>query len=117
MGEHLIKRVIGMPGDTVACCDAQGRMTVNDVPIDEPYLFPGDSPSTIEFSVTVPAGSLWLMGDHRSVSKDSRYNEVQFVPEDHVVGKAFVVVWPFDRFGGITGAGRAFAAVPDRSPP
>jgi signal peptidase I len=116
MGEHLIKRVIGLGGDTVACCDAQGRLTVNDVPINEPYIYPGDVPSTTEFSVTVPADALWLMGDHRSVSKDSRYNERQFVPLDHVIGKAFVVVWPLDRFGGVRGAGPAFAAVPDRSP-
>jgi len=111
-GEHLIKRVIGLPGDTVTCCDSTGRMSVNGVALDEPYLFPGDSPSTKEFSVTVPAGKLWMMGDHRSVSQDSRYHEDGFVPIDHVVGKAFVVVWPLSRSGGVDGGGQAFAAVP-----
>ena len=73
-GEHLIKRVIGLPGDTVVCCDAQGRVSVNGVPLDESYLFPGDEPSVKSFSVVVPAGKLWVMGDHRSVSFDSRFH-------------------------------------------
>jgi signal peptidase I len=110
-GQHLIKRVIGLPGDTVACCDAQGQVSVNQVPITEPYLFPGDVPSTKTFSVTVPAGRLWVMGDHRSVSQDSRYHDDGFVPIGDVVGKAFVVVWPLSRAGGITTGGGAFAAV------
>lgn len=102
-GEHLIKRVIGLPGDTVACCDDEGRLLVNDVPVDEPYLFAGDVPSTIEFSVEVPEGRLWVQGDHRSVSEDSRYQLGQpgagMVPLDNVVGRAVLVMWPFDRFG------------------
>ena len=96
-GEHLIKRVIGLPGDKVACCDAGGRVTVNGVAINEPYLFPGNRPSDIDFSVTVPAGRIWVMGDHRSVSEDSRFHRDVHdgtVPVDDVVGKAFVVVWP-----------------------
>jgi signal peptidase I len=99
-GDHLIKRVIGLPGDKVKCCDDKGRITVNGKPIDEPYLFPGDSPSEEKFIVTVPEGRLWVMGDHRGVSQDSRFHrEVAdgTVPIDDVVGKAFVVVWPFDR--------------------
>ena len=102
-GEHLIKRVIGLPGDTVSCCDDEGRLLVNDVPVDEPYLFAGDVPSTIEFSVEVPEGRLWVQGDHRSVSEDSRYQLGQpgagMVPLDNVVGRAVLVMWPFDRFG------------------
>lgn len=102
-GEHLIKRVIGLPGDTVACCDEDGRLLVNDVPVDEPYLFDGDVPSTIEFSVEVPDGRLWVQGDHRSVSEDSRYQLGQpgagMVPLDNVVGRAVLLMWPFDRFG------------------
>ena len=100
--DDLIKRVIGVGGDTVACCDAKGRLTVNGVPLDEPYLYPGDVPSEEKFKVTVPQGDLWVMGDHRSVSEDSRVHIGEpgggFVPEDDVVGRAFVVVWPLDRF-------------------
>ncbi len=99
--EDLIKRVIGVGGDTVACCDPQGRMTVNGVPLTEPYLFPGDVPSTETFSVKVPAGHLWVMGDHRSVSEDSRAHQSQpgkgFVPVTDVIGRAFTIVWPLDR--------------------
>jgi signal peptidase I len=100
--EDLIKRVIGVGGDTVACCDAQGRVTVNGVPLDEPYLYPGDKPSDDSFApVKVPAGELWVMGDHRSVSEDSRAHRNQpgkgFVPVKDVIGRAFTVVWPLDR--------------------
>lgn len=103
-GNHLIKRVIGMPGDTVVCCDADGRLTVNGQPLDEEdYLFPGDAPSTLEFEVTVPDDSVWLMGDHRSNSRDSRANDDGTgqggsVPLDDVVGQAFVLLYPFDNF-------------------
>jgi len=100
--EHLIKRVIGLPGDKVACCDAQGRVTVNGKAIDEPYLYPGDVPSSQPFSITVPAGRLWVMGDHRSDSADSRSHPDSFggtIPLSDVVGKAFVKVWPLDRIG------------------
>lgn len=101
-GEHLIKRVVGLPGDTVECCDDRGRMLVNGVAVDEPYLFAGDVPSTIEFTVEVPEGRLWVQGDHRSVSEDSRYQVGQpgggMVPLDNVVGRAVLVMWPFDRF-------------------
>ncbi|MEY9966390.1 signal peptidase I [Streptacidiphilus sp. MAP12-16] len=94
----LIKRVIGLPGDTVACCDSKGRVTVNGQPLDEPYLFPGNVPSRITFKVTVPAGKLWVMGDHRDVSADSRFHMNDptggFVPEKDVVGRAVAVIWP-----------------------
>jgi signal peptidase I len=103
-GVHdYIKRVIGVPGDHVACCDAQGRVTVNGVPLNEKsYLFPGDVPSTIKFSVTVLPGHLWVMGDHRGVSFDSRGHRQDpgggSVPEDRVVGRAFVIVAPVSRW-------------------
>lgn len=101
-GEHLIKRVIGLPGDTVECCDDEGRLTVNGVAVDEPYLYPGDVPSTIEFGVEVPEGRVWVQGDHRSVSEDSRYQLGNpgggMVPLENVVGRAVLVMWPFDRF-------------------
>ncbi|MGF1663285.1 MAG: signal peptidase I [Kineosporiaceae bacterium] len=103
-GEHLIKRVIGLPGDTVRCCDAEGRLLVNNQPLDESqYLFPGDSPSSLDFEVVVPDGTVWVMGDHRSVSEDSRYHDVDgdftagAVPIDNVVGRAVLVMWPMSR--------------------
>lgn|GEM_PF-146559 len=100
--QNLIKRVIGLPGDTVACCDTRGRLTVNGTPLDEGgYLFPGNPPSQVPFKVTVPAGDLWVMGDHRSLSADSRSHMDQpgrgFVPESDVVGRAVAVVWPVGR--------------------
>jgi signal peptidase I len=99
--EDLIKRVIGVGGDRVACCDDAGRVTVNGHALDEPYVFGNDDPSGEEFSVTVPQGELWVMGDHRSVSEDSRAHREQpgkgFVPVDDVIGRAFTIVWPVDR--------------------
>ena len=98
-GTDYVKRVIGLPGDRVACCDATGRITVNGVPLDEQsYLHPGDRPSTERFSVSVPPGRLWVMGDHRGDSADSRYHVgdpgAGTVPETAVVGRVFMVVWP-----------------------
>jgi signal peptidase I len=100
----FIKRVIGVPGDEVKCCDPQGRVTVNGHPLAEKdYLFPGDAPSLTNFDVIVPPGKLWVMGDHRSDSQDSRHYlglpGGGFVPESHVVGRAFAIVWPLDRAG------------------
>jgi signal peptidase I len=103
-GVHdYIKRVIGVPGDHVACCDARGRITVNGVPLSEKsYLYPGNPPSTSRFNIIVPPGRLWVMGDHRSVSFDSRGHEQDpgngTVPEDRVVGRAFVIVAPVSRW-------------------
>jgi signal peptidase I len=100
--EHLIKRLIGLPGDKVVCCGSDGKLTVNGVPVNEPYIYPGDVPSNDTFSVTVPPGKLWVMGDHRSDSEDSRYHPTLdhgFVKESDVVGKTFIKVWPLDRFG------------------
>lgn len=113
--DHLIKRIIGLPGDTVACCDEQGRVTVNGVPIEETYLYPGDEPSDKTFSVTVPAGHVWVLGDHRSVSQDSRYHpDVNngMVPSANIVGRAFVNVWPLGRFGLLRNPSSTFANVP-----
>src|ERR1700744_3277570 len=101
----FIKRVIGLPGDKVACCDAQGRLTVNGVALNEKsYLFPGNPPSQQRFSVTVPADSLWVMGDHRDVSYDSRGHRYGFpgggsIPESAVVGRAFIKIWPVSQIG------------------
>jgi len=115
-GEHLIKRVIGLPGDIVVCCDAQHRLTVNGVPITEPYVRAGEAPSDQPFTATVRAGHLWVMGDNRSESLDSRFHpelDGGQVPIDNVVGKAFAKVWPLSRFGGVDEPSEVFAKVPD----
>jgi signal peptidase I len=99
-----IKRVIGLPGDHVACCNTKGQITVNGVPLSESsYLYPGNVPSTQKFSITVPAGRLWVMGDHRLVSYDSRGHMGDpgggTIPESGVIGRAFVIIWPPSRWG------------------
>ena len=116
-GEHLIKRVIGLPGDTVVCCDAQHRLTVNGVPVTESYVRAGNSPSDEPFTVTVQADHLWVMGDNRAESLDSRFHrelDGGQVPIGNVVGKAFAIVWPLSRFGGVTEPPDVFAKVPAR---
>ena len=107
-GADYVKRVVGVPGDHVVCCDISGRLTVNGVAVDEPYLFPGNPPSTTTFDVIVPAGKIWVMGDHRSASADSRSQLGRpgggMVPLDDVVGRAWVRYWPLDRLGSLTPA-------------
>jgi signal peptidase I len=98
---YYVKRVIGLPGDKVACC-TDGKVTVNGVPLSETaYLYPGDAPSFPFKSVTVPAGHVWVMGDHRGDSDDSRYHTSDpgggAIPEDEVVGRAFLIIWPPSR--------------------
>lgn len=117
--EHLIKRVVGLPGDTVKCCDVKGRLIVNGVAVDEPYLRPGVAPSEQRFTVTVPADRLWVMGDNRPFSADSRSHMNLpgggTVPVSDVVGKAFVIVWPFSRAGGLGIPDSVFGPVPPSS--
>lgn len=101
-GGHLVKRVIGVAGDQVECCDAQGRVSVNGVALDETgYLMPGVRPSEQTFEVEVPDDALWVMGDNRPQSGDSRLHLGDpgggFVPVDGVVGKVWAIVWPFGR--------------------
>lgn len=102
-GEIYVKRVIGLPGDHVACCNAQGQITVNGVPLSESsYLYPGNAPSTTRFNIVVPSGRLWVMGDHRLVSDDSRGHMGDpgggTISETAVLGRAFVIIWPISRW-------------------
>jgi signal peptidase I len=102
-GDILIKRVIGLPGDHVACCNTQGQVTVNGVALSEgSYLYPGDVPSEFSFNIIVPPGRLWVMGDHRSISDDSRDHMGDpgggTIPESAVIGRAFVIIWPVTRW-------------------
>ena len=95
----FVKRVVGVGGDHVVCCDVQGRVSVNGVYLDETsYLFPGNSPSDVPFDITVPDGKLFVLGDHRAASSDSRAHLGDpgggFVPVDRVIGRAFVILWP-----------------------
>ena len=118
--DHLIKRIIGLPGDHVVCCNAIGQITINGVPIDESaYLkLPGGetAASGDPFDVVVPDDSLWVLGDNRYRSKDSRYNQDQpgngFVPLENVVGRAFLITWPLGRFGMLDFHPEVFAGVP-----
>jgi signal peptidase I len=99
---YYIKRVIGLPGDHVTCCTG-GKVTVNGAPLRESsYLFPGNAPSSFKFNEVVPPGHLWVMGDHRSDSDDSRYHPGDpgggAIPENQVVGRAFLIIWPPSQF-------------------
>lgn len=130
---HLIKRVIGVAGDHVSCCDARGRVTVNGAALNEKdylYIDPATGkqadPSTRSFDVVVPAGTIFVMGDHRNASQDSRCHLTEdvpgkpagykaFVPVSDIVGTAVAVVYPFDRFHGLTRPG-TFNDVPAPGP-
>ncbi|CAL9572546.1 signal peptidase I [Streptomyces sp. enrichment culture] len=97
---HYIKRVVGVGGDRVVCCDREGRIEVNGRPVDEStFLYPGDRPSSVRFDVVVPVGRLFLLGDHRSASSDSRDHLGSpgggMVAVGDVTGRAEAVVWPF----------------------
>lgn len=102
-GGHLIKRVIGVAGDEVKCCDTTGHLMVNGVSLDEPYLLDQKSTQDRTFDVKVPKGHLWAMGDNRGNSADSREHMGDpgggFIPVDNVVGKAWLRVWPWNRSG------------------
>ena len=100
--QHLVKRVIGLEGDRITCTDAEGKVQINGHTLTEPYLPPGTSPCGVVFDVTVPKGKIWVMGDNRNNSADSRYHQELpskgFVDKKYVVGRAFVLSWPFARF-------------------
>ena len=97
--QYLVKRVIGVAGDHIVCCTKDGNLKINDVEVIEPYIYAGNKPSEMTFDVTVPAGKIWVMGDHRGASADSRYHQEDinkgFVPISKVTGRVVAVIWPF----------------------
>jgi signal peptidase I len=125
--DDFVKRVIATEGQTVQCCDTEGRVTVDDVPLDEPYIHENTPLESREFGpVTVPEDRLWVMGDHRSASADSKaHMSDQYsgtIGVDDVIGKAAVIVWPVSRFGllespDIQGTEAAGIGVPAPSAP
>ena len=96
--QYLVKRVIGVAGDHVICCAKGGKLTINGKSTEEPYIFAGNKPSEMEFNVTVPKGKIWVMGDHRGSSADSRYHQEDvnhgFVPVSKVTGRVYAIIWP-----------------------
>jgi signal peptidase I len=107
LGErNYVKRVVGLPGDHVRCCDASGRITVNGTPLDEVYLADGERPSDMPFDVVVPAERVWVMGDYRSLSGDSRAHlhgaTSGMVHVDNIVGRAELTFWPLSRVGRLS---------------
>ena len=97
--QYLVKRVIGVGGDHVICCSKDGKLTINGVEVNEPYIYAGNKPSEMTFDVKVPNGKLWVMGDHRGASADSRYHQEDinkgFVPVSRVTGRVVAIIWPF----------------------
>jgi signal peptidase I len=97
--QYLVKRVIGVAGDHIVCCTKNEKLSINGVEVTEPYIYAGNKPSEMKFDVTVPAGKIWVMGDHRGASADSRYHQDDinkgFVPLSRVTGRVVAVIWPF----------------------
>jgi len=121
--QHLVKRVVGLPGDTVVCCDELGAMSVNGVALAETYVQLPEGISKVssnDFEVIVPKGSLWVMGDNRYNSADSRRNVDKpgggFVPLENVVGRAIVISWPQDRWSWLSHYPAVFAEIESRQP-
>ena len=115
--QHLVKRVIGVAGDQVICCDTDGKITINGKPITEPYIAKGQKPSDIEFDVIVPKDSLWVMGDNRGNSEDSRFHgdlpSKGFVSLEWVVGRALLISWPFENWAWLDNYPDVFKNIPD----
>jgi len=101
--QYLVKRVIGIAGDNVVGKD--GIVTINGKETTEPYIFAGNKPSELDFNVTVPKGKIWVMGDHRGASADSRYHQDDvnngFVPESRVTGRVVGIIWPIKNIGTV----------------
>ena len=116
--QYLIKRVIGVGGDKVRCCGKDGKIEVNGVSINEPYIYEGDKPSDSEFEVEVPQGFIWVMGDHRGASADSRFHTDDpnkgLVALDKVTGRATFIIWPFSNLA-ILEKGEDLSKIPVKS--
>ena len=114
--QHLVKRVIGIGGDHVVCCNAKGKITINGAPINETYLDKGVEASQIKFDVTVPAESIWVMGDNRSNSEDSRFHgdlpSKGFVGKQFIVGRAILISWPTSHWTWLDNFANVFKDVP-----
>jgi signal peptidase I len=121
--DHLVKRVIGLPGDHVTCCNALGQVSVNGVPLKEPYVkLPAGTTKAepFDFDVTVPKGHVWVLGDNRYDSEDSAWHHKntpgnEFVPIDDVVGRAFVISWPVSHWGSLSNYPLTFSGVAGKS--
>lgn len=103
-GNDLVKRVIGVANDKIECCDAQGRITVNGVGIDESYTKDGVTSDQVTFSVLVPEGNVFVLGDNRGNSEDSRFHLDKnngMVPVEEIIGRVSMRIWPIGRIGGI----------------
>ena len=105
--QYLVKRVVGIGGDRVICCNKNKKLTINGKESTEPYIFEGNDPSDLNFDVTVPAGKIWVMGDHRGASADSRYHQDDInkgmVPLNRLTGRVVAVIWPFKNLKIISG--------------
>lgn len=115
--QYLVKRIIGMPGDRVECCAPGGKITINGQEIDEPYIYTSSERPGRKFEVTVPEGKVWVMGDHRDASADSREHMNGpgngFIDINDIQGKTAMVVWPFEHFGKLENHSEVFAKVPN----
>ena len=104
--QYLVKRVIGIAGDKVECCSKNKKLMINGVEIKEPYIFAGNSASDTNFNVTVPDGKIWVMGDHRAASADSRFHQEDvnkgMVPTSKVTGKVVGIIWPIKNLGFVS---------------
>ncbi|QDY91816.1 signal peptidase I [Arthrobacter sp. UKPF54-2] len=113
--QHLVKRVIGLPGDHVVCCDGSGRISVNGAPLDEKYINSAEVPQVRDFDVVVPAGKVWVMGDNRNHSADSRAHMESnggFIDVADIEGKAAVIAWPLNRITALDNYPDVFRSVP-----
>jgi signal peptidase I len=118
-GDHVVKRLIGLPGDKVVCCTKSGKLTVNGVAITEPYINKGSVPSSMPFSITVPKDKVWVMGDNRNDSADSRLHDgtsggkLGSVPMSDITGQVVAIAWPISRIHSLKDYSKVFAKVPN----